>query len=139
MPSSCRDLQVACSPSGKGCDTIYVLYKLFPAELLHAQPALCKTHHQRSTNLGQRLNAPSGNNFSLPFFILALASTCIGIIFSSHSLIWQEFSYTSIHPQSTPGFGYCPKFTSWPQQLQSMHFEQVKCKRNSTWNSMPCS
>lgn len=139
MPSSCRDFQVARSPFGKGRDAMSVLYKLIPAELPHAQSALCKTHHHRSTNLGQCLDAPSGNNASLPFLTLALASTCVGIIFSSHSLICQEFPSTGVHPQSTPVFGCGPKFTSRPQQLQSTRFEQVKRRRNSTWNSMPCS
>lgn len=63
------------------------LHKLFPAELLHAQSALRKTRHCGITNLGQHLDAPRGNESSLPPSALALAGVCTGIVFSSYPLV----------------------------------------------------
>lgn len=64
-----------------------MLYKLFSAELLHAQLALRKTHHRGITNLGQHLDAPCRNESSLPPSALALARVCTGIVFSSYPLV----------------------------------------------------
>lgn len=82
-----RDLQVVRSPPWKGCDETFMLHKLFPAGSMHAQSALCKTHHRGITNLGQHLAAPRGNESSLPPSALALAGVCTGIVLSSYPLI----------------------------------------------------
>lgn len=87
QPSSCWDFQVVHSPPWKGCDETLVLHKLFPDELLRAQSALHKTHHRGIANLGQHLDAPCGNESSLPPSALTLAGVCNGIVFSSYPLV----------------------------------------------------
>lgn len=125
---------------------MFVLYKLFSAELLHTQSALRKTHHCSITNMGQHLDAPCRNESFLPpslsLSALVLARVHAGIAFffvSPHSTgicIHQPSPTKCSHP---PLFWCAPKFISSSQQPQSGHFERVKCKRKFTWNNMPRS